>query len=98
MGARVVICGAISQYADMAAVKGPALYLRLAERNASMLGFTVDHHREQFPEMEANLTQWASEGKIHMQEHIVSGLERFPEALEMLFKGGHRGKLLVNLK
>ena len=98
MGARVVICGAISQYADMAAVKGPALYLRLAERNASMLGFTVDHYQEQFPEMETNLTQWASEGKIHMQEHIVSGLERFPEALEMLFKGGHRGKLLVNLK
>ena len=97
MGARVVICGAISQYADMAAVKGPALYLRLAERNASMLGFTVDHYREQFPEMETNLTQWASEGKIHMQEHIVSGLERFPEALEMLFKGGHRGKLLINL-
>ena len=98
MGARVVICGAISQYADMAAVKGPALYLRLAERNASMLGFTVDHYREQFPEMETNLTQWASEGKIHMQEHIVSGLERFPEALEMLFKGGHRGKLLINLR
>ncbi len=95
MGARVVICGAISQYADLAAVKGPALYLRLAERNASMHGFTVDHYQEHFPDMEANLTQWASEGKIHMPEHIETGLERFPEALNMLFKGGHRGKLLL---
>ena len=95
MGARVVICGAISQYADMAAVQGPALYLRLAERNASMHGFTVDHYQEQFPEVEANLVQWASEGKIHMTEHIESGLERFPDALSMLYHGGHRGKLLV---
>jgi NADPH-dependent curcumin reductase CurA len=95
MGARVVICGAISQYADLAAAKGPALYLRLAERNATMSGFTVDYYQDQFPEMEANLTQWANEGKIHMQEHIESGLERFPDALEILFKGGHRGKLLL---
>ena len=95
MGARVVICGAISQYADLASVQGPALYLRLAERNASMRGFTVDYYQDQFPEMEANLTQWASEGKVRMQEHIESGLERFPTALEMLFKGGHRGKLLL---
>lgn len=95
MGARVVICGAISQYADLASAKGPALYLRLAERNASMRGFTVDYYQDQFPEMEANLAQWASEGKILMQEHIESGLERFPGALEMLFKGGHRGKLLL---
>lgn len=95
MGARVVICGAISQYADLASAKGPALYLRLAERNASMRGFTVDYYQDQFPEMEANLAQWASEGKIHMQEHIESGLERFPDALEILFKGGHRGKLLL---
>ena len=95
MGARVVICGAISRYADLASAKGPALYLRLAERNASMRGFTVDYYQDQFPEMEANLAQWASEGKILMQEHIESGLERFPGALEMLFKGGHRGKLLL---
>ena len=95
MGARVVICGAISQYADLAAAKGPALYLRLAERNATMSGFTVDYYQDQFPEMEANLTQWANEGKIHMQEHIESGLERFPDALSMLYHGGHRGKLLV---
>lgn len=95
MGARVVICGAISQYSDMAAVQGPALYLRLAERNASMRGFTVDHYTSQFPEMEAHLARWAREGKLQMPEHIESGLERFPVALTMLYNGGHRGKLLV---
>ena len=39
--ARVVICGAISQYNHMTQVKGPKLYLRIPERNASMLGFSL---------------------------------------------------------
>jgi NADPH-dependent curcumin reductase CurA len=60
-----------------------------------MHGFTVDHYQEHFPEVEANLVRWASEGKIHVTEHIESGLERFPDALSMLYQGGHRGKLLV---
>lgn len=93
--ARVVICGAISQYADLATVTGPSLYLRIAESNASMRGFTVDHFKAQFPMMETDLAQWASEGKVSMPEHIESGLERFPEALRMLYSGGHKGKLLV---
>ena len=95
MKARVVICGAISQYSYMSAVRGPALYLRLAERNANMHGFTVDHYTPQFPEMEANLSQWAAEGKLQMPEHIESSLAHLPSALAVLYSGGHRGRLLV---
>jgi NADPH-dependent curcumin reductase CurA len=54
--ARVVICGAISQYEDLSAVRGPSLYLRLAERNASMRGFTVDFHSDVFPAAERELS------------------------------------------
>lgn len=96
-GARVVICGAISQYSNLDAVQGPSLYLRLAERNASMRGFTVDHYTEQFPSMEAELSEWAANGKVQLPEHIEQGLERFPEALIKLYQGGHQGKLLVEL-
>ncbi|MCX2980511.1 NADP-dependent oxidoreductase [Halieaceae bacterium IMCC14734] len=95
MEARVVICGAISQYAHMAAVEGPSLYLRLAERNSSMRGFTVDHFTSQFPKMEADLAGWSAEGKVNLPEHIEQGLERFPDALGMLYSGGHTGKLLL---
>ena len=35
------------------------------------------------------------EGRLKLPEHIEVGLERFPEALNMLFNGGHMGKLLV---
>ncbi len=95
MGARVVICGAISQYNDMGSVRGPSRYLRVAERNASMRGFTVDHFAAAFPEMETRLSGWIAEGRLKMPEHIVEGIERFPEALRLLFTGGHTGKLLV---
>ncbi len=93
--ARVVICGAISQYNDLQHVRGPALYLRIPERNASMLGFTVDHYASQFPTMEAELAGWMRDGQLKMPEQIVEGIERFPEAIVMLMNGGNRGKLLV---
>jgi hypothetical protein len=95
MGGRISICGAISQYDDLSDVRGPKLYLRLAERNARMCGFTVDHFSEKFPEATTQLAGWMSEGKLKMPEHIESGIEKFPAALIMLFSGGHMGKLLV---
>lgn len=96
-GARVVICGAISQYNDMENVIGPKLYLRIPERNASMLGFTVDFYSEQFPQMEEEISCWIKEGKLHMPEHIEKGIENFPKALVTLMTGGHIGKMLVEL-
>lgn len=95
MGARVVICGAISQYDHLTDVRGPSLYLRVAERNASMRGFTVDHYAAQFGEMEADITGWLKSGELHMPEQIEEGIENFPKALSMIFSGGNHGKMLV---
>lgn len=95
MGARVVICGAISQYNDMSSVRGPKLYLRIAERNASMRGFTVDHFTSEFAEMERKLSGWMREGRLNLPEQIENGIDQFPRALTLLFSGGHMGKLLV---
>lgn len=97
MEARVVICGAISQYSDMKSVQGPSLYLRIAETNSSMRGFTVDHYISQFPTMEADLARWSAEGQLTLPEHIENGIDDFPKALSALYRGGHRGKMLVAL-
>ena len=70
-------------------------YLRLAERNSSMHGFTVFHYQDEYAAMGAELAGWAAEGKLSLHEHIEEGIDRFPEALMMLNSGGHRGKLLV---
>ncbi len=94
-GARVVICGAISQYNDLENVTGPRLYLRIPERNASMLGFTVDHFMEHFADWEAEMAGWIREGKLKLPEHIEEGIDSFPHAIVMLMTGGHKGKLLV---
>lgn len=93
--ARVVICGAISQYNNMEEVTGPRLYLRIPERNASMLGFTVDHYADQFPQMESDIAGWIKDGSIKMPEQIEQGIENFPATLVKLMSGGHKGKLLL---
>lgn len=93
--ARVVICGAISQYQHLDDVRGPKLYLRLAERNATMAGFTVDHYPQTFASASAELVHWGEQGKLRLPEHVVNGIDGFPQALITLFNGGHTGKLLV---
>jgi len=94
-GARIAICGAISQYQNLKEVRGPRLYLRLAERNARMAGFTVNHYAARFGEAIPRLAGWMQTGRLVLPEHIERGIDRFPAALAMLFTGGHAGKLLV---
>ncbi len=93
--ARVVICGAISQYDHMEQVRGPSLYLRLAERHARMEGYAVTHFRARFGEAEQQLAEWLRDGRLKLREHVLSGIESFPEAVVTMFTGGHTGKLLV---
>ncbi len=93
--ARVAICGAISQYQHLEDVRGPKLYLRLAERNAMMKGFVVSHYDIRFPEAIAEISDLMRAGKLVLPEHVVEGIDGFPEALFMLFNGGHHGNLVV---
>ena len=93
--ARVAICGAISQYSDLANVRGPRNYLKLAERNAAMKGFVVTHHAARFAEAKAEIAALMREGRLVLPEHVVDGIDRFAEALLLLFSGGHTGNLLV---
>lgn len=94
-GARVVICGAISQYRNLDDVRGPKLYLRLAERNASMRGFVVSHHAARFAEATAEISGLIREGRMVLPEHVVEPIDRFPEAVLMLLDGRHTGNLVV---
>ncbi len=92
--ARVVICGAISQYPRLDQVTGPSRYLKLAERNAVMRGFTVDHWSKFHPAAEVELSGWLKAGRFKLREEILNSIERFPEAILLLYSG-HVGKLMV---
>ena len=97
MRARVVICGAVSQYDNMDNVTGPSLYLRLAERQSTMEGFAYFHFPDQLAPATAELTQWVSDGSLRLPEEVLEGIDQYPQALQFMFEGGNLGKLLVKV-
>lgn len=96
-GARVVVCGAISQYNATEPVPGPANYLSLLVNRARMEGFVIFDYRHRYGEALAQLGAWLAEGKIKSRDEIVDGLENAPAALTRLFDGSKRGKLIVRI-
>jgi NADPH-dependent curcumin reductase CurA len=97
MRAKVVICGAVSQYDDMDNVRGPSRYLRLAERQSSMEGFAFFHFPERIGPAAAELATWIADGSLVCTETVLDGIERYPEALQFMFRGGNVGKLMVKV-
>jgi NADPH-dependent curcumin reductase CurA len=95
--ARIVICGAISQYNNTTPVKGPANYLSLLVSRASMTGMVVFDYAERYAEGVREMAGWMAAGKLKSREDIVFGLDKFPEALLKLFTGENNGKLLLEL-
>jgi NADPH-dependent curcumin reductase CurA len=97
MKARIVICGAISQYNNTTAVKGPANYLSLLVNRARMEGIVVFDNVANYGKAAAEMAGWIAEGKLIAKEHVVMGFEKFPETLLMLFKGENFGKLVLKV-
>jgi NADPH-dependent curcumin reductase CurA len=95
--ARVVICGAISQYNSTTGVKGPANYLSLLVNRASMTGMVVFDYAERYAEAAREMAGWLATGQLKSREDIVVGLAQFPDALLMLFRGENKGKLILQV-
>jgi NADPH-dependent curcumin reductase CurA len=96
-GARVVICGAISQYCNTTPIKGPSNYLSLLVNRAGMKGMVVFDYADRYPEAGREIAAWMAAGKLKSREEIVEGLEIFPETLLKLFKGENTGKLILKV-
>lgn len=97
MKARIIICGAISQYNNTTPVKGPANYLSLLVNRARMEGIVVFDWADRYPEAAAQMAQWMKDGSFKSREDIVDGLENFPQTLLMLFEGRNFGKLILKV-
>jgi NADPH-dependent curcumin reductase len=95
--ARVIICGAISQYNNRESIQGPRNYLSLLINHARMEGFVVFDYAVRYAEGAQALAGWALSGKLKAREHIVEGLETFPDTLQMLFRGENSGKLVIQV-
>jgi hypothetical protein len=94
-GARVVLCGAISSYNDAHRPPGPANYLNLIQRRASMRGFLALDHWGRFAEIKDALQGWVEAGEIRYRTEVFTGLESAVDALHALFTGRNTGKIVI---
>lgn len=97
LGARVVVCGAVSQYNDMANMYAPKNYLQLLITRSRMEGFIVFDYQKRYPEGAKAMAGWLAEGKLKHKEDIVEGFENFPSTLRKLFTGDNFGKLILKV-
>ncbi|WP_367850243.1 NADP-dependent oxidoreductase [Rhodoferax sp. WC2427] len=95
--ARIVICGAISQYNTTTPVQGPKNYLSLLVNRARMQGMVVFDYADRYPVAVAELAGYLKDGRMVSKEDVVVGLDTFPETLLKLFAGENFGKLVLQV-
>ncbi len=95
--ARIIICGAISQYNNTTPVQGPKNYLSLLVNRARMEGIVVFDYTERFPQAVAEMAGYLQDGRMKSREDVVVGLDTFPESLLKLFNGENFGKLVLQV-
>jgi NADPH-dependent curcumin reductase CurA len=96
-GARIVICGAISQYNNTTPVKGPSNYLSLLVNRARMEGMVVFDYADRYALAVKDIAKWMKEGKLISREDVVAGIDNFPDTLNRLFSGENFGKLVLKV-
>jgi NADPH-dependent curcumin reductase CurA len=96
-GARISVCGQISQYNNASPEMGPRLLSMLVVARAKMQGFLVSDYASRFGPALEELKGWYLAGQIRNREDIVEGFENLPTAFIGLLKGENIGKRLVKV-
>jgi NADPH-dependent curcumin reductase CurA len=96
--ARIIICGAISQYNNQGAMQGPKNYLSLLVNRARMEGIVVFDYADRYPVAVAEMAGYLKDGRMKSREDIVEGgIAAFPATLLKLFNGENFGKLVLKV-
>lgn len=96
-GARIIICGQISQYNAIDQSVGPSPQIILMKKSALMQGFSFTNYSSRYPEGFQALSTWLKDKKIIYKQTIIQGFENLPQALIGLFHGTNTGKLIVEV-
>jgi len=96
--ARVILCGAISQYNNKESIKGPKNYLSLLVNRASIKGMIVFDYVHKYEKAISEISGWIEEGKITVNEDIYEGIDNFRSIFLKLFSGDKMGKLILKIK
>ena len=97
LNARVVICGAISQYNNKKDIVAPKNYLSLLVNRATMQGMVVLDYTTEYQSAAQEMGMWMMQGKIKSREDIYEGIENFYETFLRLFSGDKKGKLILKI-
>ena len=97
VGARISICGQISQYNLEKPELGPRLLWSLIRNQARVEGFLVFQFLSRFGEGMREMAEWIKQGKVKYREEIAEGLENTPATFISMLKGANTGKQLVKV-
>ena len=92
---RIIACGAINNYN-----KSPAPlynYTNMVYKSLDYQGFIVGNYKERWGEGMEKLDEWMQAGQIKYRHHIMSGLENFAAAMNVLFTSANIGKVLLRI-
>ena len=97
--ARIIICGQISQYNGGLDIPemGPRLLHHMLYQRATIQGILARDYLHRMDEMLNIVAPWVNKGELVFEETIIEGFEQLPDALNSLFTGEHRGKLIVKI-
>lgn len=98
LGARICICGTASLTDWDPIPQGPRVHRQLLVARARLQGFLVLDYKDRYGEAIAALAGWIRQGKLTYQEHMLDGAEAAPGAIDLLYRGGNKGKLLTCVK
>ncbi|MFT6834250.1 MAG: NADPH-dependent curcumin reductase CurA [Francisellaceae bacterium] len=95
--ARIVLCGAISNYNSDKPMTGPSNYFNLVYKSASMQGFIVLDYKAEFNDARKIISSYIDQNKIIYKTEVFEGLTAIPDALQHMFEGKNKGKVLVKV-
>ena len=93
---RIPVCGLISMYNDWE-TPGPKMFRNILMKRLTVKGFLVSDYLDRYAESLEALSEWMAEGKIQYKVDIVEGIENAPNAVNKLFTGENKGKLVIKV-
>ena len=96
-GARIAICGQVSQYNVTEPELGPRNLFHLTKSQAKMEGFLIYSYEGRYEEGLYRLSNWIKEGKLKYKEDIVEGIRNAPQTFIGMLNGKNLGKTLIKL-
>ncbi|CAH2224171.1 prostaglandin reductase 1 [Pelobates cultripes] len=94
---RIAVCGAISMYNDSVPQTGPYIQPVMLFKQLRMEGFICYRWIDKFPDMQKQLLQWVSEGKLKYHEHVTNGFENMPAGFIGMLRGDNIGKAIIKV-